>query len=75
MGKWAIDGKPVKIRNPREAINAGLAYLTEDRKNQGLLLERSIKDNLISVNLDRYAKGPFIDDSKIDKIVEKNISD
>lgn len=41
-----IDGKPAKIRNPGQAIEAGIAYLPEDRKHQGLDLRMSIASNV-----------------------------
>lgn len=41
-----IDGKPTKIRNPGQAIDAGIAYLPEDRKHQGLDLRMTIASNV-----------------------------
>ena len=41
-----LDGKELKIENPRDAIDAGICLLTEDRKEQGLVLGLSVKDNL-----------------------------
>jgi ribose transport system ATP-binding protein len=45
-GKVAVDGKVLALRNPRDAIDAGLVYLTEDRKGQGLFLDMSVRDNI-----------------------------
>ena len=45
-GKLYIEGKEVTIRNPREAIAHGIAFITEDRKEEGLVLGLSILDNL-----------------------------
>ncbi|POP30173.1 D-xylose ABC transporter ATP-binding protein, partial [Lactonifactor longoviformis] len=45
-GEIWIEGKKVQIRNVTDAVNHGIALLTEDRKNQGLLLNMSIKDNI-----------------------------
>ncbi|MDO5686976.1 MAG: sugar ABC transporter ATP-binding protein [Neisseria sp.] len=44
-GTLSIDGKICRIRNNRDAINAGIAYVSEDRLNIGLLQEQSIRDN------------------------------
>jgi len=41
-----IDGKAVEIRRPRDAIQRGVSFVTEDRKGQGLVLTRSIGENL-----------------------------
>ena len=46
-GKIYIKGKEVSFKNPGEAIRSGLAFLTEDRKGQGLVLSESVKTNLI----------------------------
>ncbi|MCY9665811.1 sugar ABC transporter ATP-binding protein [Paenibacillus alginolyticus] len=51
-GDIHIDGKPVNIRNCLDARKHGIAFLTEDRKNQGLILDFSIKDNIPLVNFD-----------------------
>jgi ribose transport system ATP-binding protein len=45
-GEIAIDGKKLNVHTPRDAINAGLVYLTEDRKHQGLFLDMSVRDNI-----------------------------
>lgn len=45
-GKVHISGKPIRRRNPRSCRRQGLAYLPEDRKDQGLLLHRSIRENI-----------------------------
>jgi ABC-type sugar transport system ATPase subunit len=45
-GTIEVDGKPVRIRSPRDAVRAGVVMLPEDRKSQGLLMLRSIADNM-----------------------------
>jgi ribose transport system ATP-binding protein len=60
-----IHGKPAKIRSPRQAIKHGIAFLTEDRKGQGLVLSQSVKTNLIMANLKRFTKGPFLNEGMI----------
>jgi ribose transport system ATP-binding protein len=45
-GALTIKGRPVEIRSPAEAIAAGVVYLTEDRKNQGVFLDMSVHDNI-----------------------------
>lgn len=45
-GQIYVDGKPVKINSPRDAINCGIGLLTEDRKQQGLVLQMSVRDNI-----------------------------
>ncbi|PLR76696.1 D-xylose ABC transporter ATP-binding protein [Bacillus sp. V3-13] len=64
-GEIEIHGKKVDIRSPRDAIANGMGLLTEDRKLSGLFLPLSVEDNMITVNIDRYIKGPFLDKKKI----------
>ena len=45
-GEVAVDGKALNVHTPRDAIDAGLVYLTEDRKRQGLFLDMSVRDNI-----------------------------
>ncbi|WP_152044784.1 sugar ABC transporter ATP-binding protein [Aureimonas psammosilenae] len=45
-GTVELDGKPLALSSAREAIDAGIAYLTEDRKGLGLFLDMSIADNI-----------------------------
>jgi ribose transport system ATP-binding protein len=46
-GSVEIDGKAVNLRSPRAAIRAGLGFITEDRKAEGLALAQSISDNML----------------------------
>ncbi|WP_374299934.1 sugar ABC transporter ATP-binding protein [Paracoccus sp. (in: a-proteobacteria)] len=53
-GEIRVDGKPVAIRHLRDAFGAGLAYLTEDRKEAGLLLDKGLRENLTLATLERF---------------------
>ena len=64
-GKIYIDGKEVTIKNPGQAIKAGIAFLTEDRKGQGLVLAESIRNNLILANLKGFSDGMFLNQKRI----------
>jgi ABC-type sugar transport system ATPase subunit len=46
-GGVTLDGKPVRIRSPRQAIRLGIGFLTEDRKAEGLILPQSVRDNTL----------------------------
>jgi ribose transport system ATP-binding protein len=56
-GKIFVEGREVRIRNPRDSISAGIAFLTEDRKGQGLILIQNIEFNSTLVSLGNYAKA------------------
>lgn len=74
-GKIFIHGKEVKIKTPRHAIQNGIAFLTEDRKGQGLVLQESIRNNVILANMKGFTSGLFLNDKKISKATEANIRD
>lgn len=72
-GKIYISGKEVTIKDPRAAIKAGIAFLTEDRKGQGLVLAQTIRTNLVLANMKGFSKGMFLDEKRILESGKKNI--
>ena len=63
-GKLKIHGKEISLKNPQEAIKNKLAYVTEDRKGNGLVLSNSIKINTTLANLESISKNKVIDKDK-----------
>ncbi|PWA11824.1 sugar ABC transporter ATP-binding protein [Pueribacillus theae] len=63
-GEVRVFGKQIPLNGPKSAINSGIALVPEDRKNDGLLLTRSIKENLSLMTLDRRQNLGFIQTSK-----------
>ncbi|OFV82466.1 MAG: D-xylose ABC transporter ATP-binding protein [Acidobacteria bacterium RBG_13_68_16] len=59
-GEILLDGRPVAIRTPRDAIRNGVCLLTEDRKAQGLVLGLSARDNFALPNLDRWSPWGWV---------------
>ena len=59
-GEIFLDGRPLNIQSPRQAIAAGIGLLTEDRKLQGLVLGASVVDNFGLPNLERYSRSGFV---------------
>lgn len=74
-GKVFIEGKEVTIKNARDAINAGIGFITEDRKTEGLLLEKSISENIALANLGKISNKSVVKKSKVDELVKKGISE
>ncbi|MBR3969775.1 MAG: sugar ABC transporter ATP-binding protein [Ruminococcus sp.] len=74
-GKIFIEGKEVAIKNAREAINAGIGFITEDRKTEGLLLEKSISENIALANLGKISDKSVVKKSKVDELVKKGIDE
>ncbi len=61
-GRIFVDGRPARIRGPRDAIRHRICLLTEDRKRQGLVLKHSVRENFGLPNLDRFIRGHLIDE-------------
>jgi ribose transport system ATP-binding protein len=62
-GQILINGKTITIKTPADAIAQGIGFLTEDRKEEGLILDFSIKDNItLPSTADFTHKGIFFDD-------------
>ena len=74
-GKIFVDGEEVTIKNPRQAIAAGIGFITEDRKTEGLLLEKSIAENIEIANLDRVSKHNVLNKELQSSLVKKGIED
>ena len=55
-GEMLIDGKPVRIRSPRQAIRLGIGLVPEDRKLQALVLNLAIRENIALAMLDRLSR-------------------
>jgi inositol transport system ATP-binding protein len=70
-GSVHMDGKRLAIHSPADAIRAGMALLTEDRKLTGLYLNASVRDNVFIANIKNYMCGPFIQGRKINSDCER----
>jgi inositol transport system ATP-binding protein len=66
-GTIRVNGKPIKIKAPADAIRNGMALLTEDRKLTGLYLNASVRENIFIANIKKYLVGPFVRFGKIEK--------
>ena len=72
-GELLLDGAPIVLRSPREAIRLGIGYLTEDRKSQGLYLDFPVRANLAANRLERLSRGPLVSDALVDAAAEKAV--
>ena len=68
-GEVFINGKKVNIHNPKDAVKLGIAYLSEDRKRDGLMLDQDVSFNTYIANLDKYSTGGVVNDREIRKTV------
>jgi ribose transport system ATP-binding protein len=72
-GEIVIEGKPARIRSPRDAIRAGIALIPEDRRVQGLVLDHTLRDNLLLPLLGASSSsglntGGLVNDGRGDKV-------
>lgn len=68
QGDVFVSGKKVKINNPKDALSAGIAYLSEDRKQEGLVLKSSLKWNISMSNMKEILTIGMIDERKDRKV-------
>ncbi len=74
-GRILYKGQELKIDQPKDAINNGIAMLTEDRRATGILGVLSIADNVSIASLNQYLIGGFmLDDAKIENLVQENVA-
>lgn len=64
-GDVFVNGKPVNIRTPADAVRAGIGYLSEDRKRFGLCLQMSIANNTALPSLDELSGKLTVNDRKV----------
>ncbi|WP_279238311.1 multiple monosaccharide ABC transporter ATP-binding protein [Cryobacterium zhongshanensis] len=69
-GRMFKDGKEIELRNVAEAIDHGLAYVSEDRKALGLNLLDDVKRSIVSAKLSKISAGPVVNDGKEFAIAE-----
>lgn len=72
-GEIFIDGKEVKITDPKSAIEHGMAYLSEDRKGLGLLTGNAVEMNITLAGLDQISKYSIINRYQEAKVSEKYV--
>ncbi len=72
-GTVYLNQQPVKITSPRQAVEYGMAFITEDRKGKGLVLQMSVRENLTLPKAGQLATIGFIDNKKENELVRSLI--
>ncbi len=70
-GKVFLDGKPLNLSSPNDAINAGIAFLSEDRKAEGIVPEWSVRENMTLAALPALTSLGVVSRAKQTAIVDK----
>ncbi len=71
-GTLRLNGDTVNIRSPKDAISFGIGLITEDRKSEGLLLNKGIDFNIVYANLRNISKAGFVSKKKEISITQSN---
>ncbi|MEP7273286.1 MAG: sugar ABC transporter ATP-binding protein [Acidobacteriota bacterium] len=74
-GQIFVKGRLTKITSPRQAINLGIGFLTEDRKTQGLVLPLSTQENICLPSVDRFSYLGVVSDDKEQEATSKYITE
>lgn len=70
-----LHGRPLQLRSQREAIDAGIGYLTEDRKGKGLLLQEGLAPNLTLSALQRFNPGVWLQKHRESAVLAQRIQE
>lgn len=74
-GEIIIEGNLVQIKNPIDAIKLGIAHVPESRKEQGLLPNLSVKENIMMAQFPMYRKFKFLQYKKINREADRYIEE
>ena len=69
-GKIYVEGRQVEIRSPQDAVNSGIALITEDRQKTGLALELPLRANVTLANMDGVCRAGLVNGPQEEKIAE-----
>jgi len=69
-GEVLVRGRPLALSGPQDAIAAGIALIPEDRREQGLVLDHTVRENFLLPLLGRLSRGGFVDDAEGNRLVD-----
>lgn len=72
-GEIFVDGKKTDIQTPEDAVDAGIGYLSEDRKLFGLAIGLSVADNTVMATMDEFVDGGVVNENKIAGVTEEYV--
>jgi ribose transport system ATP-binding protein len=74
-GSISLEGDNYSPANPAHAIRSGVAFITEDRKGNGLVLTRSVADNVALASLDTLQRMGWVRSRAVDELAERSVVD
>lgn len=72
-GDIYVDGQKASVKTPKDAMRLGMAFLTEDRKGQGLILDNTIDFNANVASYKKSSPGLFLNLKKLKELTKENI--
>ncbi|MCC6286849.1 MAG: sugar ABC transporter ATP-binding protein [Chitinophagaceae bacterium] len=72
-GDISINGKPIKISSPKEAIKNGIGLVSEDRKKTGLVLSSSVKHNITLAALKKFSPGALLNLQREKQVADEQV--
>ncbi|MCQ2405914.1 MAG: sugar ABC transporter ATP-binding protein [Oscillospiraceae bacterium] len=73
-GEVWLEGNKLTLRSPKDAIDAGIFLCPEDRQMQGLVMWRSIKENIAMPSIDKLSKGIFVDYKAVEDLADEAVA-
>jgi ribose transport system ATP-binding protein len=73
-GKVVVDGRTVRLRHPRAALDAGIALIPEDRASEGLCMTLSIRDNISLGSLSDLSSGGLVNPGRERRVLDSAVS-
>lgn len=72
-GETFMHGEKITVKSPADAVKNKIAYISEDRKKDGLMLELEVDTNMLAASLDSYATAGLVNDALCARIVGERI--
>jgi ABC-type sugar transport system ATPase subunit len=74
-GELYLEDRRIRISSPIDALAMGLAYLPEDRKEDGLFLDMDVRMNVVSASMKTFQKGLNVDERMVDKVTRQYVEE
>lgn len=74
-GEVYMHGQKISIRSPADAVKNRIAYISEDRKKDGLMLDLEVDTNMLAASLDSYTKAGLVNDKLCTEVVKQKIEE
>ncbi len=73
-GEIYVNGEKIEIKSPQDAVNAGIGYLSEDRKRFGVIVDKKVVENCTLPSLEMFSKSGFVNTSEEESAAEEYVT-